>query len=143
MKEALSVTVEAAPEAADVQFLNQRLLEYNLQYTEEGGYCPLVVLLRDADRHIVGGLMGVTFWGWLHIDVLWVREDLRGAGHGGELLRLAEEEAARRGCHDVCVETHTFQALPFYEQRGYAVYGQLRGFPRPYVKYFLYKPLNG
>jgi ribosomal protein S18 acetylase RimI-like enzyme len=141
MEQGLKTTLEPAPDPADVRFLDARLLEYNLQYADADNLAPLAAFLRDAQGEIVGGLAGGTYWGWLHIDVLWIREGLRGAGHGRRLLRLAEQEAARRGCHSAHVETHSFQSLSFYEGQGYTVYGQLADFPKPHTKYFLHKAL--
>jgi hypothetical protein len=59
------------------------------------------------------------------------------------LLAAGEEEAMRRGCANACLETFSFQALPFYEKRGYVVFGRLPDFPPGGAKYFLAKPLVG
>jgi ribosomal protein S18 acetylase RimI-like enzyme len=125
-----------------VQFLNERLRAYNLLHAADDNHRILTVLLRDPGGEIVAGLLGGTFWGWLHIDVLWVRDDLRGGGHGQALLEMAEEEAIRRGCHHAHVETHSFQALPFYQKHGYTIFGQLPDFPQGHTKYYLMKALK-
>ena len=141
MDQSLKPTLEETPDPGDIQFLNQRLHEHNLQHARGEDFNPLSVFVRDADGEILGGLTGGTFWDWLHIDVLWLSEELRGSGHGRALLQVGEKEAVRRGCHSACVETHDFQALPFYQKAGYTIYGQLTNFPRPYTKYYLYKRL--
>lgn len=133
--------MEQEPAPADVQFINERLREYNLLYAEDDGHRPLAVFLRDEDGAIAGGLVGGTYWGWLHIEALWIREDARGAGHGSALLRLAEEQALRRGCQHAHLTTHDFQARPFYEKHGYTVFGQLKDLPRGRVKYYMQKTL--
>ena len=38
----------------------------------------------------VGGIVGATWGGWLAIDLVWVREDQRGAGLGSDLLHRIE-----------------------------------------------------
>jgi len=135
-------TIAETPDRSDVQFLNERLRAYNLLHAADDTHRLLTVLLRDLDGEIVAGLLGGTFWGWLHIDVLWVRDDLRRGGHGQALLEMAEEEATRRGCHHAHVETHSFQALPFYQKHGYTVFGQLPDFPQGHTKYYLEKALK-
>jgi GNAT superfamily N-acetyltransferase len=97
--------------------------------------------VRDEAQTIQGGLVGLIYLGWLHVNALWMQEGLRGQGFGKSLLAKAEEEAARLGCANACLETFSFQALPFYEKQGYAVFGELPDFPLGGKKYFLSKPL--
>jgi GNAT superfamily N-acetyltransferase len=42
----------------------------------------------------------MSIWGWLHLDLMWVKEELRGRGYRHRLLTRAEEEARRRGLPD-------------------------------------------
>jgi GNAT superfamily N-acetyltransferase len=56
---------------------------------------------------------------------LWVAEAARGAGHGRRLMEDAEAYARSRGAVGATVETHSFQARPFYERLGYQVFGTL------------------
>ena len=63
------------------------------------------------------------------VETLWVREDLRRAGLGARLLATAEVEAVRRGCREMHLDTHSYQAPDFYHHRGYAVIGELPGWP--------------
>lgn len=141
MEPACHVTVEAKPTAADMNAVVQSLLAFNRSHT--GGAEPryLLVTLRDADQALVGGLVGATYLGWLQVHALWVREDLRGRGYGEQLLTAAEEEAVRRGCHHVCLESLSFQAVPFYEKQGYTVYARVPDFPIGGEKTCLSKPL--
>jgi len=137
----LKLTLEATPDADDVRLVQEGLREFNQQRAPDDNHQLLAVFLRDAHDDIVGGLLGGTYWGWLHVDILWIRGDLRSAGHGQSLLRLAEEEAARRGCRHAHLDTHSFQALPFYEKQGYTVFAQLPDLPEGHIKYFLQKAL--
>ena len=127
---------------ADMEFVHNGLRQYNAQFADST-YRPLNIFLRDAAVAIVAGLLGHLYWGWLSVEILWVSEPLRGQGYGGRLLDMAEAEARRHGCKHVQLDTLTFQARPFYEARGYRVYGELEDFPAgtEYKRYYLTKLL--
>jgi len=93
------------------------------------------------DGEIVGGVSGATYWGWLYVNLMWLKEDLRGQGYGKELLTLAEDEARQRGAKQSYLDTFSFQAPGFYQKQGYEVFGQLDDFPPGHQRYFLCKVL--
>ncbi|CAA9322262.1 MAG: hypothetical protein AVDCRST_MAG93-5801, partial [uncultured Chloroflexia bacterium] len=103
---------------------------------------PITLFIRNAHDTIVGGLLGGTYWNWLHVEILWLSEEIRAQGHGGRLLDEAERMAVERGCIAAQLDTMSWQALPFYEHRGYTVFGVLDDFPPGHHKYFLQKPLT-
>ena len=106
-------------------------------------YSPLVILLSDpVTDDIVGGLHGGTMFSYLHVDLLFVPENMRRAGIGRRLLTDAEAEALRRGCHAVWLDTFSFQARGFYERLGYTVYGTLEDYPAGHSRFFLTKRLG-
>jgi GNAT superfamily N-acetyltransferase len=115
--------------------------DYNHQQAGDDKSQSLCFVLCTPDEAIVGGLIGSTYWNWLHVDLLWVRDELRGRGYGHRLLTVAEEEARRRGALNAYLDTFSFQALDFYEQHGYQVFGELEDFPAGYQRYFLRKQL--
>jgi|WetSurMetagenome_2_1015567.scaffolds.fasta_scaffold365469_2 GNAT superfamily N-acetyltransferase len=135
----IEVMEKASPE--EEAAINGGLKEYNDQFSEEDNHLLLAVLLRDAQGKLVGGLLGGTFWRWLHIDTLWIRADARSLGYGRKLMAAAEQEAIRRGCRHSQVETHDFQALGFYLKNGYSLFAQLDDMPPEHIKYFLKKDL--
>jgi GNAT superfamily N-acetyltransferase len=100
------------------------------------------VFVRDAKAEIVGGLLGGTYWGWLYVDILWVKDSLRGQGYGRALLAEAEQEAVRRGCRHAHLDTMSFQALEFYQQQGYTVFGELHDLPTGHSRHFMKKRLQ-
>jgi 8-oxo-dGTP pyrophosphatase MutT (NUDIX family)/GNAT superfamily N-acetyltransferase len=102
---------------------------------------PLALVVRDADRTLLGGVAGRTVWGWLHVTQLWVAETQRRRGYGTALLRAAEDEARRRGCRHAYLDTFDFQALPFYTRHGYRPFGTLDGFPSGHARIFLTRDL--
>ena len=100
-------------------------------------------LIPDPETgEAIGGLWAQSRWGGFHIDMLIVPDSLRGQGIGTRLVQAAEEEARRRGCHHIWLETYSFQARPFYERLGFGVFGQLEG-PAPiYPRFFMRKILG-
>ena len=115
--------------------------EYNAQHAGDDGGRTLCFVLRDPAQEIVGGVIGATYWDWFSIDLMWVREDLRGRGYGHRLLALAEEEARKRGAKHANLDTFSFQAPEFYERHGYRVFGTLDDFPAGHRRYYLTKDL--
>lgn len=100
---------------------------------------PVQLVVRDARGAVIGGLLGNTKWGWLYVDKLWISERARGKGFGSRLLARAEAVARERGCIGVYLSTFEHQARPFYEQRGYELFGTLDGFPAATRQYYLCK----
>jgi GNAT superfamily N-acetyltransferase len=115
--------------------------EYNEQQAGEDKAKSLCFVVQGPDREIVGGVIGATYWDWLHVDLMWVREEFRGRGYGQRLLALAEEEARRRGAKNAYLDTFSFQAPGFYKRYGYQVFGELDDFPVGHRRYFLTKQL--
>ncbi len=138
----LDATVDAKPTEADLRTIEQGLIAHALESgIEARNHRPLAIVLRHAERGTVGGLVGTTVWGWLQVEQLWIDDAFRRRGLGGKLLLLAETEATRRGCHHARLDTFDFQALGFYEKRGYEVFGRLNDFPTGHVRFFVAKRL--
>ncbi|MDZ4767340.1 MAG: GNAT family N-acetyltransferase [Chloroflexota bacterium] len=121
--------------------IRQGLAQYNRSQTGSRDVVRLTLLARDETGQIVGGLLGESVWGWLLVDTLWLAESVRRHGYGQQLLIEAETVACERGCRYIAVETFSFQALPFYQKRGYVVYGQIDDFPPGQTRYSLKKEL--
>jgi GNAT superfamily N-acetyltransferase len=115
--------------------------EYNKQQAGEDNARNLCFVLRAPDQEIVGGVIGATYWNWFQLELLWVKEELRGRGYGHRLLTLAEDEARRRGAKHGHLDTFSFQAPGFYVKYGYQVFGELQDFPAGHQRYFLTKQL--
>ena len=125
----------------DEDVLHQGLSAFNRAVVGEEHYQPLNLFVRDDGGAILGGLLAVTYWNWCAVSVIWIHDDLRGKGYGRRLLQLAEEEASRRGCRGVMLDTMSFQALPFYQKLGFTVYGQIEDFVDGHTRYYLTKRL--
>ena len=142
MTETYTITLTDQPDPADTKFIEDGLATYNLQFAPPYGTHRLVVLLRADDGKLVGGLLGLTWWGWLRIDIMWLDEAVRGQDWGTRLMETAEAEAIRRGCHHAFLDTMSFQALPFYLKLGFTVFGQLDDLPVGHSMHFLQKRLS-
>ncbi|HYH84622.1 MAG TPA: GNAT family N-acetyltransferase [Pyrinomonadaceae bacterium] len=138
----LTITVESQPSEEERRKVIDGLVGYNGSQTGDASYTSFTVLLRDPGGEVVGGLLAEVYWGWLHVDALWVKDSLRGRGSGGKLMATAEREAVTRGCRSAFLDTFSFQALPFYERLGYEVFGELVDFPPGHRRYFLRKSLE-
>jgi ribosomal protein S18 acetylase RimI-like enzyme len=115
--------------------------DYNQQQAGDDSAQYLCFVLETIDKTIVGGVIGATFWEWLHIDLMWIKAEFRGRGLGHRLLTLAEEEGRQRGAKNAFLDTFSFQAPDFYRQHGYRVFGELQDFPPGHQRYFLKKQL--
>ncbi len=115
--------------------------DYNTQQAGDDRGQNLCFVLQSPGGEIVGGVIGATYWDWLYINLMWVREDLRGRGHGQRLLKRAEDEARQRGARHAYLDTFSFQAPGFYQKYGYQVFGELPNFPTGHQRYFLKKKL--
>ena len=56
-------------------------------------------------------------------------------------MDAAEACALGRGCFAAALDTHSYEALGFYQKRGYEVFGALEDCPPGHTKYFLRKRL--
>lgn len=99
-------------------------------------------VVYDSDEKIAGGVIALTYWDWLYIDLMWLRVDLRRKGYGSRLLVLAEDEARKRGAKHAYLDTFSFQAPEFYKKQGYQVFGELKDFPQGFQRYFMTKELG-
>jgi GNAT superfamily N-acetyltransferase len=117
------------------------LTDFNTRQAGDDKGKNLCFVLQTPEWKIVGGVIGATYWDWLYINLMWVREDLRGRGFGRQLLEKAETEARQRGAKRAYLDTFSFQAPAFYKKLGYEEFGRLEDFPVGHTRYFLVKTL--
>ena len=141
MNEAYHIVYEDNPEQAAWGIIGRGVGDYNQQQAGDNEFQRLCFVLHGPDQEIVGGLLGETYWDWFYIDLLWVKEELRGCGHGHRLLTLAEEAARQRGARNAYLDTFSFQSPDFYKQHGYEVFGELQDYPGGHQRYFMTKQL--
>jgi GNAT superfamily N-acetyltransferase len=134
-----SITIEEAVEVETAARVEAIVNRYNVGVMGSD-WRPMNLLLRLPGGKVIGGLLGATEWGWLHVEVLAIENPYRGRGLGSRLLAAAEQEAMARGCRLAYLSTFSFQARPFYEKRGYEAFGTLEG-AGPHAKYWMRKNL--
>jgi GNAT superfamily N-acetyltransferase len=117
------------------------LVEYNESKAAPSEYRQLAVVVRDKSGAVVGGLWGATGYGWLFTQYLVVPDTMRGQGIGTQIMQLAEQEAADRGCHSAWLDTLEFQARAFYERIGYVCFSELPNCPTGFSRFFMRKAL--
>lgn len=130
---------QPSPTAA---FVREHLGYYNVGVTGVSSYYDVYLYLRNERGETLGGLIAACWGGWMHIANLWVDEAVRGQGWATRLMDMAETYALERGCHSVELDTHSFQARPFYEKRGYDVFATLDDYPEGHKKFYLKKRLK-
>ncbi len=130
------------PAPADIQFLEDRLYEFNRVATGIADGRGLGVFLRDEAKNIVAGAAGHTWGETCELRQVWVAEPLRGRGLGRRLIAEAEAEASRRGCRQLVLTTHSFQAPRFYRKLGFEVVSDLSEYPRGHSQLVLRKLLD-
>jgi GNAT superfamily N-acetyltransferase len=114
---------------------------YNEERAGDDNAHRVCFVLKSADDKVVGGVIGVVYWDWFSLDLMWMEDEYRGQGYGHRLLTMAEEEAQNRGARHVHLDTFSFQAPGFYQKHGYEVFGELQDFPAGHQRHYMRKDL--
>jgi GNAT superfamily N-acetyltransferase len=141
MAEEYQIVFEEHPEQSAWGIIGQAISSYNEQQAGDDRSQRLCFVLKGPDQDIQGGVIGIVYWDWLYIDLMWIKAELRGRGYGRQLLTLLEDEARRRGAQHAHLDTFSFQAPEFYQKHGYQVFGELPDFPAGHQRYYLTKQL--
>ncbi|MFC4526308.1 GNAT family N-acetyltransferase [Dyella halodurans] len=142
MATSLCTALEDKPSGSDINAIVHGLLAFNQSHTNGATPEYLVATVRDGEGKLVGGVVAAAYVSWLQVSALWLQDELRGQGYGSALMALIEEAAIKKGCANAFLETFDFQALPFYEKRGYTVFSRLPDFPPGGARYALTKALQ-
>ncbi len=134
--------IETDPSPEQVQYLEDRLYEFNSRATRIVDGQGLGIFVRDERDRIVAGICGHTWGGCCEIRQFWVEEERRRRGIGTKLLRAAEREAHRRHCKHIILSTYSFQAPEFYARRGYHILATVDDYPRGHQSLLLQKGLD-
>ncbi len=124
------------------QRLMDEINQFNFDATGIGEFHELLKVETDSDGELLAGAYGWCWGGTCWVEALWVREDARRRRLGSRLLDAVEAEALACGCHQLALETHTFQAPVFYQRKGFEVVGTLTDYPIGHAELLLRKSLR-
>ena len=130
------------PNKNEIEFVNNALEKFYNMHVGPDNHLLLNIVEYDENQNVIAGILGGTYWGWLHIDILWVDENFRSKKIGSRILIAAENEAKKRGCHSVHVDTMSWQAPEFYKKHGYELISELDNIPNGYKKFHFIKRLD-
>jgi GNAT superfamily N-acetyltransferase len=132
--------IETDPTAEQIQYLEDRLYEFNSEATGITDGQGLAIFVRGEQDRLVAGMCGHTWSGCGEIRQLWVEESRRRQGIGTRLLQAAAQEARRR-CRQVVLTTFDFQAPEFYTKRGFHLLAAVGDAPHGHESLLLQKEL--
>lgn len=141
MDEKYQIVYEEHPEQSAWGIIGRAISSYNEEQAGNDRSQRLCFVLQGPGQAVEGGVIGIVYWDWLYIDLMWIKDELRGRGYGRQLLMLLEDEARRRGARHAHLDTFSFQAPGFYQKHGYRVFGELPDFPAGHRRYYLTKQL--
>jgi GNAT superfamily N-acetyltransferase len=133
------VITESIPTPSDLQFLEDRLYEFNAAQTGQDDGQLFSFFIRNDQQEIVAGLAG---WIWAYacqIQSLWVHPSWRRQGYGYSLLKAAEDKARDCRCRVILIASYSFQAPWFYKKYGYDLAWQLNDFPPGHQHFYFIK----
>jgi len=137
------MALETAPHAQDIHLLEQHLDRFNVDATGIADGKLLASFLRDGTGVVLGGVFGWTWGATCYVRYLFVPADMRKRGYGSRLMSAVEAEARARGCHQIVLETHDFQAPEFYRKLGFEIAGRVADYPCGHQYLTLLKRLAG
>ena len=117
------------------------LVAYNRSQIGRRKWKNLAITIRNDAGDIVGGVTGEAWADWLFIQLLWLDEAHRGQDLASRAMDAVEDEARAFGAKHAYLDTFSFQARPFYEKRGYRVFGTLENYPDAHSRYWMTKSL--
>lgn len=102
---------------------------------------PFRIYIKDSNQSVLGGASGITYYGCLYIDMLWVDESIRNHGFGKKIMEEAEKIGRERKCTFASLNTMDWEALPFYQKLGYQIEMVREGYQKASKMYMLRKEL--
>jgi ribosomal protein S18 acetylase RimI-like enzyme len=118
------------------------LYAFNVEATGISDGRGLALVMRGEDERILAAAIGHTWGETCELKQVWVDASLRRRGLGRELLSRAIAEAEARGCSQLVLSTHDFQAPDFYTRLGFQELFRVREYPRGHASIHLRRQLN-
>jgi ribosomal protein S18 acetylase RimI-like enzyme len=136
------IEITDEPDDALAARLDGGIAAYNFDATGIRDARDLAAAVHDDSGELMAGVQGWTWGGTGWVERLWVRADARHHGLGSRLLTAVEAEARARGCGQLGLTTHSFQAPDFYRRHGFEVVGELPDYPAGHASLLLRKRLR-
>jgi hypothetical protein len=90
----LEFVFDPLPSEALTRFVSDHVVNVNFARTGVSAWHPINFFVKNARGEILGGLLGYVWGGWLHVNFLWVDENLRGKGLGTRKLKRSPGNVA-------------------------------------------------
>ncbi|SEK85680.1 Acetyltransferase (GNAT) family protein [Roseateles sp. YR242] len=129
---------DAEVPAAALEAIRAGVLLHGRQQAQGSDATDIAVALYQ-DGELIAGSHGRTEFRRLYVNDLWVREDLRGQGLGGDCLRQLEAQALRRGCVDALIETLLDDVSEMYEHLGYVCIAHVHDYVPGFTRHIMLK----
>lgn len=140
-REGLQVVIADRDDQA-IQEIQRQLVDYVTGHVGPSTFREMTLSIRDSEGRLIAGLNGQSNWQWLFVKMVWVSEGHRYQGLGGKLLAAAENEARKRLCTGVWLDTFSFQSPDFYKKHGYSEFGRIDEYPHGHQRHFFFKRLG-
>ena len=137
----IALELSADVSLKEIDALDGQIYRFNMAATGFADGRPLAVFAHDSSGSRVGALAGHTWGGTCEIKYLYIEEATRRRGLGRRLLDCALAEALRRGCSQVVLSTHSFQAPGFYRKLGFVEVGRIPDYPQGHAQIWFVKRL--
>jgi len=139
----IDLKIESVEHQAEViQFLDDKVYEYNSSTINKYEGALFTKIIRDQNSNIIAGISGWTWALVSEITLLWVKEENIKNGLRKMLLKATEDEIIKKGCTTIVLRSYSFQAPLFYEKNGYKTLYILDDFPNGYKHYNLVKRIT-
>jgi DNA-binding protein Fis/N-acetylglutamate synthase-like GNAT family acetyltransferase len=85
-------------------------------------------ILAYKNEEMIASIIGKIFLDWLHIDLVWVKEEERNKGLGKQLILKTVICATNYGLSGIEVWTQSWQAPEFYSKQGFEEFAVIPDF---------------
>lgn len=128
VKRAYTFTITDEPDEDFLKYLRRKLnVKQVSQPRRAVQTVRLDISLDDEEGDVVAGIAAMTCTDCLNIELLWVEKSLRGDGIGTQLVGIAEQIAAERGCTRARIST--INGHDYFTRLSYVVTARLQSFP--------------
>lgn len=114
----MNLSVDPHPFAKDRAAILNGLSVLGKRVSSPRNYQEFAIALKTEDGVVVGGVIGVVTWMWLHINAWWVVQEYCRQQHGQSLLMQAEVRGRVLGCMNIRLDTFDFEPNGFYLKEG-------------------------